>query len=106
MTEPPTKRRKTTKRRPWETDETVESVENAAESAEETEKMSEREIMALKKRFELFSSGATLLMANGDHNVFAQTRETLSDRIRRAEGEQKEWEYRWMDDATEQSYGS
>ena len=109
--QPPRKRRK---KRLWEEASPTSDEASGKGTGDEAASISERELLGLRRRFELFSEKATLLMTNGDHNTYQQTRDSLIDRIRMAEtgqgqakskAEEKQWMYRWKHDAMAQSYG-
>ena len=79
------KKKKKKRKRAWE----IESdEENESEVNDEKMKISERELMGCKRKFEIFSEKATLLFANGDHNIYEQTRDSLVARIKLVENEQ------------------
>merc|ERR1712154_567197 len=51
-------------------------------------KISERELLGCKRKFDILSEKATLLFANGDHNIYEQTRDSLIERIKLVEDEE------------------
>merc|ERR1712129_382584 len=75
------KKKKRKRKRAWEID-TDEENESENVCNDEKMKVSERELMGYKRKFELFSEKATLLFANGDHNIYEQTRDSLIARIK------------------------
>merc|ERR1712228_649900 len=78
------KKKKKKRRRAWEIESDEENEDNVTN---EKIKMSERELSAYKRKFEIFSEKATLLFANGDHNIYEQTRDKLIKRIKLVENE-------------------
>merc|ERR1712244_135073 len=82
----PKKKKKKRRKRAWEI-ESDEEDKNDSNVVQE-QKMSDRELIGYKKKFELFSEKATLLFANGDHNIYEQTRDSLIERIKLVEDEE------------------
>merc|ERR1712176_266013 len=80
------KKKKKRKKRAWEieSDEDVDSMKKDEENVQ----ISERELLGYKRKFEILSEKATLLFANGDHNIYEQTRNTLIARIKLVEDKQ------------------
>eukprot|EP01084_Bolivina_argentea_P079271 143803_1 len=68
--------------------------------------LTDRQLLGYKKRFELFSEKSTMLFANGDHNIYRQTRNSLIRRIGLVETKDEVlWEYYWKDDQKKQKHG-
>merc|ERR1711971_1460016 len=70
------------RKRAWEIDTDDENESDNDKCNDEKMKVSERELMGYKRKFELFSEKSTLLFANGDHNIYEQTRDSLIARIK------------------------
>ena len=71
------------RKRAWE----INSDDENKNENEDNDKISARELMGYKRKFELFSEKATMLIANGDHNIYQQTRDSLIQRIKLVEDE-------------------
>ena len=79
--------KKRKRKRAWEMGSDDEN-QKSNDSRNGTEEVSERELMGYRRKFEIFSEKATLLFANGDHNIYEQCRESLIQRIKLVEDEQ------------------
>ena len=82
--------KKKKRKRAWEieSDDETKQNDNDNDNDNKNEEISSRELMGYKTKFELFSEKATMLFANGDHNIYQQTRNSLIERIKLVEDEQ------------------